>query len=116
MTTSGNADTPEVRTSDAMQKFHAKIYPMARLDQRQRGNEAKYDPENPTPGPYRPTAFFPPDLAVKVTAAADALGISVSGLLRELVRRMPVDEHGRPIWDDTNDPDIGMQLQLVANQ
>lgn len=38
------------------------------------------------------------DQHAKAHAAAEALGISVSALLAELIDRMDVDEHGHPGW------------------
>ncbi|HEX6514920.1 MAG TPA: hypothetical protein VF049_05070 [Nocardioidaceae bacterium] len=71
----------------------------------QRGNEATYDPASGRN--YRPTPTFAPLAAVKLIKAAEAMNMSVSGLLNELVRRMDVDEIGRPVWVDELDEDEG---------
>jgi hypothetical protein len=49
---------------------------------------------------YRTGVSFPADVAEKVLKGAHCSDMSVSGLLADLVRRMPVDEQGRPDWGD----------------
>lgn len=44
-----------------------------------------------------------PDVAVKAIRAAERTGLSFAGLVNELVRRMEVDENGRPVWADEHD-------------
>lgn len=61
-----------------------------------RNRKSTYDP---TLGlPYRLTVVLSPDEAVKAIEAADQADISLSGLIAQLVRRMPVDDNGRPTW------------------
>jgi len=71
----------------------------------QRGNEAAYDISSGLP--YRTTVSLDPLTSVKAVQAARTARMSVSGLLNELVRRMPVDEAGRPAWADELDLDDG---------
>ncbi len=83
---------------------------------RQRGRPASYDPSSPLP--YRPGPTFRGDEAVKLTRASEELDVSASELLNELVRRMPVDERGRPVWADEylaeRHPRSGAQMKLTA--
>lgn len=64
----------------------------------QRGRRAAYDPtsgEN-----WRTGVVVTPEEAVKALKAADLTGLSFAGLVNELIRRMDVDKHGRPVWAD----------------
>jgi len=47
---------------------------------------------------YRPGVNLPPAEADKLVTAALAMDCSVSGLLQQLVARMPVDAQGAPTW------------------
>ncbi|MFE7268205.1 hypothetical protein ACFU9B_40410 [Streptomyces sp. NPDC057592] len=37
-------------------------------------------------------------MAKKAITAADRTGLSFAGLVNELLKRMEVDENGRPVW------------------
>jgi hypothetical protein len=50
---------------------------------------------------YRPGVNLPPAEADKLVTAALAMDCSVSGLLQQLVARMPVDATGAPTWYET---------------
>ncbi|OEV13223.1 hypothetical protein [Streptomyces nanshensis] len=42
--------------------------------------------------------------AEKAIRAADMMKLSFSGFVNEMIRRLPVDENGAPMWpDETND-------------
>ena len=69
---------------------------MAHRGQRQPAHRASYDPA--WGKPYRLTVTLTPDEAVKAIAAAEAADISLSGLMGQLVQRMPVADDGRPTW------------------
>ncbi len=69
----------------------------------QRGRLAKYDPTSDRD--YMPGPRFKGDDAVKLVRAANAIPMSTSELLNELVRRMDVDESGRPLWWVAEHPD-----------
>jgi hypothetical protein len=43
-------------------------------------------------------AQVPPHTRDRAHAIADALGVSLSRYLEQLIERDPLDEHGRPIW------------------
>lgn len=73
----------------------------------QRGNEVAYDLNSGRP--YRTSVSFDPFASVKLIKAARAARMSVGGLINELVRRMPLDEAGRPVWADELDLDDGRQ-------
>lgn len=77
-----------------------KTWAMPRLGAPQKGREAALVVSNPT-AIRRHTISLPPDLTYKTVLAAREAGLSVSGLLAELVRRMEVDEDGRPLWADS---------------
>ncbi len=79
----------------------------------QRGNEAAYDIDSGLP--YRTTINLDPLAATRVIQAARVARMSVSGLINELVRRMPVDEDGRPAWADEFDLDGRLPLPLTGS-
>lgn len=86
------------------------VLPMARTGgpipgRAQRGREATYDPDSGLP--YRTSASFDPETAVKLIQAAEKLHMSISGFLAEAVRRLEVDEDGRPLWTDELAEDEG---------
>lgn len=64
----------------------------------QRGREAAVELSGQST--RRHTVTMTPDLTRKLVIGASEAGLSVSGLLSELVRRMPTDEAGRPEWAD----------------
>jgi hypothetical protein len=41
-----------------------------------------------------------PEDAEKAITAAEMAGVSFAGLVAQLIRRMDVDEAGRPVWAD----------------
>ena len=43
-------------------------------------------------------AQLPPCTRDRAHAIADALGVSLSRYLEQLIERDPLDEHGRPVW------------------
>lgn len=55
-----------------------------------------YDPS--TGKAWRTGVKLQPGEAAKAIRAAEQLTMSVNGLLAELIRRMPVDKEGRPLW------------------
>lgn len=57
-----------------------------------------YDPS--TRLPWRTGVVLNPEAAAKAITAADSAGLSFAGLVNELVKRMKVDESGRPLWAD----------------
>lgn len=57
-----------------------------------------YDPSSGQS--WRTGVLVYPDEALKAITAADGAGLSFAGLVNELIRRMPVDEHGLPTWAD----------------
>lgn len=48
--------------------------------------------------PWRTGVQITPAEAEKAIRAADATGLSFSGFVTELIRRLPVDESGKPTW------------------
>lgn len=73
------------------------------------GRPAEYDPSSGRS--WRPGGTFAPDTALKLYRAMEALDVSASGVLNELVRRMEVDDNGRPLWAD--EVPQARQLQMV---
>lgn len=78
-------------------------------------------PRAPRPVPSgeirRPvTARLAPDVQDKLNRVAEALGISVSATLCELVERLEVDEHYRPAWRSkyARPAAVDAQLELSA--
>lgn len=70
---------------------------------RAQGRPVTYDP---TSGQnWRTGVVIVPDAAEKALKAAGAAGLSFAGLVNELIKRMPVDENGRPVW--AVEPDQG---------
>lgn len=64
----------------------------------QTGRPLTYDP---TSGQnWRTGVVVVPDMAAKAIKAANSTGLSFAGLLNELLKRMEVDENGRPVWAD----------------
>jgi len=55
-----------------------------------------------------------PDEYAKVHQAAEALDMSLSGFLGELVRRVEVDADGLPLWADP--VDVPAQLPLIERR
>lgn len=51
-----------------------------------------------------------PDMATKAIKAAGSTGLSFAGLVNELLRRMDVDEDGRPVWADGLDEQEALPL------
>ncbi|MFJ2833574.1 hypothetical protein ACIPC1_39555 [Streptomyces sp. NPDC087263] len=74
----------------------------------QTGRPVSYDP---TSGQnWRTGVVIVPDMAAKAIKAAGFTGQSFAGLVNELIRRMPVDEHGRPLWADELDEQRALPL------
>lgn len=71
---------------------------MALPGKRQRGKEPAYDPTSG--GPYRAGLYMDPVTGAKLVRLSETLNMSVSGVVRLLVERVDVDEHGRPVWAD----------------
>ncbi|MCQ4045793.1 hypothetical protein ACFOSC_27745 [Streptantibioticus rubrisoli] len=67
----------------------------------QGGRRVSYDPSSGEN--WRTGIVVVPDVAVKAIRAAERTGLSFAGLVNELVRRMEVDENGRPVWADEHD-------------
>jgi len=55
---------------------------------------------------------LPPAPGAKAWLAASAADLSISGLLSELVRQMPVDEEGRPAWQQPSGSDSQLPLDV----
>ncbi|MFC8223545.1 hypothetical protein ACFUTY_35940 [Streptomyces sp. NPDC057362] len=64
----------------------------------QTGRPVTYDPKSGQN--WRTGVVIVPDMAEKAIKAAGATGLSFAGLVNELIKRMPVDENGRPAWAD----------------
>jgi hypothetical protein len=64
----------------------------------QQHRRASYDPDSGKT--WRTGVVVQPDDAVKALRAADLAGLSFAGLVAQLIRRMDVDEDGRPMWAD----------------
>ena len=73
----------------------------APLNRPQAGNQTTYDVSSGRP--YRTGVTFQPDEAAKIVTAANLMGYSVSGLINELTKRMPVDKRGLPVWFDQSE-------------
>jgi hypothetical protein len=74
----------------------------------QTGRPVSYDPscgQN-----WRTGVVIVPDMAAKAIKAAGITGQSFAGLVNELIRRMPVDENGRPAWADELDEQQALPL------
>ena len=67
------------------------------------GRKVSYDPKSGQN--WRTGVVIVPDAAEKAIKAAGATGLSFAGLVNELIKRMPVDENGRPVW--AAEPDQG---------
>lgn len=67
-----------------------------------------YDPSKGTK--YTPNPRFPADVATKLITAAQSSDINVTAILTILVEKMPVDEHGRPVWADEYVPQEGLPI------
>ncbi|MEV8590905.1 hypothetical protein AB0424_28595 [Streptomyces sp. NPDC051180] len=64
----------------------------------QTGRPVTYDPRSGQN--WRTGVVIVPDMAEKAIKAAGSTGLSFAGLVNELIKRMPVDENGRPVWAD----------------
>jgi hypothetical protein len=74
----------------------------------QTGRPVTYDP---TSGQnWRTGVVIPPDTAAKAIKAIGFTGQSFAGLVTELIKRMPVDENGRPLWADELDEQKALPL------
>ncbi|MBN1172909.1 MAG: hypothetical protein JXA67_12105 [Micromonosporaceae bacterium] len=73
------------------------------------GRAPEYDPTSGRS--WRPGGTFAPDNAHKLFRAMEALGVSASGVLNELVRRMEIDANGRPLWAE--DMPQARQLRII---
>lgn len=62
----------------------------------QTGRPLTYDPKSGQN--WRTGVVIVPDMAEKAIKAAGSTGLSFAGLVNELIKRMPVDENGRPVW------------------
>ncbi|KAB7833529.1 hypothetical protein [Streptomyces mobaraensis] len=62
----------------------------------QTGRPVTYDPKSGQN--WRTGVVIVPDAAEKAIKAASATGLSFAGLVNELIKRMPVDDMGRPVW------------------
>lgn len=97
-----SADTPQLRSESSLK--YAKIHSMARTSKgsgavrgrAQPGRRVSYNPESGEN--WRTGVVVLPEMAKKAITAADSTGMSFAGLVNELLRRMPVDDHGRPLW------------------
>jgi hypothetical protein len=54
--------------------------------------------------PWRTGVALPPDAAAKAVKASERANLSFAGLVTDLIRRMDVDETGRPTWHEQKDP------------
>lgn len=74
----------------------------------QTGRPVSYDP---TSGQnWRTGVVIVPDMAAKAIKAAGFTGQSFAGLVNELIKRMPVDENGRPLWANELDEQKALPL------
>jgi hypothetical protein len=78
------------------------------LGRAQTGRPVSYDPKSGQN--WRTGVVIVPDMAEKAIKAAGFTGQSFAGLVNELIRRMPVDEHGRPVWADELDEQQALPL------
>lgn len=67
----------------------------------QPGRRLSYDPSSGQN--WRTGVVILPEMAKKAIHAADRTGLSFAGLVNELLKRMDVDENGRPVWADELD-------------
>ncbi|MGO4417213.1 hypothetical protein AB4Z54_00150 [Streptomyces sp. MCAF7] len=74
----------------------------------QTGRPVTYDPKSGQN--WRTGVVIVPDMAAKAIKAAGTTGLSFAGLVNELIRRMPVDENGRPVWADELDEQRALPL------
>ena len=74
----------------------------------QQGRPVTYDPKSGQN--WRTGVVIVPDMAAKAIKAAGTTGLSFAGLVNELIRRMPVDENGRPAWADELDEQKALPL------
>lgn len=68
----------------------------APLGASQRGNPPSYDISSGKT--WRPNPTLEPTQAVKLLLAMEAMGTSASAVINEMLKRMPVDKTGRPLW------------------
>src|SRR5512144_196799 len=86
---------------------------MPSLGARQRGREARYDPASAQT--IRISTTMSASLAAKLAVAAKQMNLSVSGMVQELIRRLDVDENGRPVWaSETEDSEGRLPLGRSA--
>jgi hypothetical protein len=74
----------------------------------QSGRPVTYDPSSGQN--WRTGVVIVPDMAEKAIEAGKATGLSFAGLVNELIKRMPVDENGRPVWADELSEQPGLPL------
>ncbi|MCQ8194631.1 hypothetical protein [Streptomyces rugosispiralis] len=88
---------------------NGKLVPSGPLRGRaQTGRPVSYDPKSGQN--WRTGVVIVPDMAEKAIKAAGAAGLSFAGLVNELIKRMPVDENGRPVWADELDEQKALPL------
>lgn len=80
----------------------------------QTGRPVTYDPKSGQN--WRTGVVIVPDMAAKAIKAASSTGLSFAGLVNELIKRMPVDKNGRPVWADPafGEPDPGEELPMTG--
>ncbi|MFI5987082.1 hypothetical protein ACIBEA_40235 [Streptomyces sp. NPDC051555] len=74
----------------------------------QTGRPVTYDPASGQN--WRTGVVVTPDMAAKAIAAAKATGLSFAGLVNELIKQMPVDKNGRPVWANELDEQKALPL------
>ncbi len=99
-----DCDTPDVVLHTDHRSVHD--HRMAQHGKPQRGHEPQY--QVGCGRSYRPGIYLGPAEADRAVTAALSMGMSVSGLLTELIKRMDVDDVGRPTWwkpeEEVTDP------------
>lgn len=90
-------DTPGSLHHDDLTEGHDEAVAREKYGKRQRRQLAEVPPNGRVPIQAR----IDPALRVKANRAAEALDISLSLYVAELIARDEVDEHGRPSWRPT---------------
>ncbi|WP_327359847.1 hypothetical protein [Streptomyces sp. NBC_01304] len=78
----------------------------------QGGRRISYDPSSGRN--WQTGVVLVPDAAVKGIRAAELTGLSFAGLVNELIRRMDVDEDGRPVWAAELESDEQGELPMTG--
>jgi hypothetical protein len=82
---------------------------------RQRGNSAPRAALHAKPGELIATGLrVEQSEYMKAHAAAEAAGLSLSGYIRELIRRDEVDKTGRPLWAEPAAEQLAADTETAA--